>query len=230
MTPLCSCNSTTYSTDGYLSNCEVGDISGKFGAMKTQSGSLSTNLTFVGSITDDPMGPIDANYLATESYGLKSLSWGSIVFHCPASGNPAMLCAKFNAVPVSGPTAAPVSSPVQTNLIVPSVSKGFNSTINTNGAYGYFSMEIAGDGSANYKWDINLRNLTTLSAADILLIQTSGLKCTFYSSIFVIVICRVQTTFTLPGVSLTSRVKPCATRPQLADTTIHTWRAVRRVL
>jgi len=166
-----------YATNGFLSNCEVGDISGKFGSMKTQSGSSSTNLTFVGSITDDPMGPIAANYMTAQTYGLKSLGWGSIVFHCPASGNPAMLCAKFNQVPVSGPTVAPVSSPVQDNLIVPSVRKGFNSTINTNGAYGYFSMEIASDGSANYKWGINLEGLTTLSAGDIALIQSSGLKC-----------------------------------------------------
>jgi hypothetical protein len=65
------CNSDDFG-DGHLAQCEVGDLSGKFGSLK--GGSRIYRATVV-----DNIAPFTANYKAPDEL---ANMWSSVVFHC----------------------------------------------------------------------------------------------------------------------------------------------------
>ena len=73
------CNSTVYSA-GHVALCEVGDLSGKFGAMTQIS---STDYTFTGDAVD--VNPPPAVYYGATTDVVSKTPWNSIVFHCPGT-------------------------------------------------------------------------------------------------------------------------------------------------
>jgi hypothetical protein len=74
---------------GHISECEVGDLSGKNGLMKPLTGQ---GLFFSGSFENDPNPPIKLNYKNSDFI---SLGWESIVFHLPYSPYQAFYCAQL---------------------------------------------------------------------------------------------------------------------------------------
>lgn len=86
-----NCTSTVYSS-GRIAQCEVGDLSGKFGPMMPSS---TTNLTFSSNGVID-VNPPPAQYHANTD--LVSLApWESIVFHCkvPGISPPRLFCGRL---------------------------------------------------------------------------------------------------------------------------------------
>lgn len=68
------CNSAAYAA-GNQALCEVGDFSGKFGALKPTVGG---GLVFQGFVRDE-VAPFAANYKAADAV---AKPWSSVVFHC----------------------------------------------------------------------------------------------------------------------------------------------------
>ena len=68
------CNSVAYAA-GNQALCEVGDFSGKFGALKPTA---AGGLVFEGFVRDE-VAPFTANYKATDAV---AKMWSSVVFHC----------------------------------------------------------------------------------------------------------------------------------------------------
>jgi hypothetical protein len=65
---------------GHVALCEVGDLSGKFGAMTQVS---STDYFFTGDAVD--VNPPPAVYYGATNDVVSKTPWNSIVFHCPGT-------------------------------------------------------------------------------------------------------------------------------------------------
>ena len=89
-----NCTPAVYSA-GQYSQCQIGDLSGKFG--KT----YGTNNVFTQSATIpyDVQPPYPANFLAANAI---STAWSSVVFHC--SDNTRLVCAKLLLVASGAPS------------------------------------------------------------------------------------------------------------------------------
>lgn len=89
-----TCNSSIFSS-GQYSNCEVGDISGKFGtAYGSGNGDLKLFTSNHSRILVDNYPPLESNF----NTNLKnSKMWSSIVFHC-SSNSARLFCAKFSTI------------------------------------------------------------------------------------------------------------------------------------
>ena len=89
--------SSTYFAAGHTTACEVGDFSGKFGAMMPDNSTGS--IWFDGEVIDPVPAP-SVNYVVKDTV---SLPWASIVFHCPVD-NTRILCAFFTKDKCAGNT------------------------------------------------------------------------------------------------------------------------------
>eukprot|EP01035_Chromulina_nebulosa_P020958 gene20958-27162_t len=111
-----TCNTTVYGKGDY-SECEVGDLSGKFGTIYPSSG-----YTFSSSA---PLSDLYPPYISNYDKNLKnSYMWSSVVFHCASTGT-RLLCAELSETDTSAcssafgilstytspPTNSPSSSP-----------------------------------------------------------------------------------------------------------------------
>ena len=87
-----SCNPTNYFA-GMFADCEVGDISGKFGSIKPDSSGISAVLGT--SLYTDPVAPFALDYGLTGGAGQTpgtpgvdlTTPWNSMVFHASPSGD-----------------------------------------------------------------------------------------------------------------------------------------------
>ena len=152
-----TCNSTLYNTGDY-SECEVGDLSGKFGLSIGTMG--STMFSATGVMDNTP--PYIANY----RNNLKNADgWSSVVFHC---GSTRLVCAELTTdlsacnaalsanAPTPQPTAAPAGAPVASNQ--GSTTQQYCATMSpsqTSGASGYFAVQVS-NGIAQYAYDVDL--------------------------------------------------------------------------
>lgn len=86
-----NCTNSVYSS-GRVAQCEVGDLSGKFGPMISVS---STNLTFISNGIIDVNPPPAVYYANTDTVSVAP--WESIVFHCkvPGISAPRLFCARL---------------------------------------------------------------------------------------------------------------------------------------
>ncbi len=86
-----NCSSTVYSS-GKIAQCEVGDLSGKFGPMMPVT---PTNLTFISDRIIDVNPPPAQYYADTDLVSLAP--WESIVFHCkvPGASPPRLFCGRL---------------------------------------------------------------------------------------------------------------------------------------
>lgn len=83
-----SCNPTLYNNGNY-SNCEVGDLSGKFGILND----TGTSMFYSTGVLTDFYPALISNY----KYNMKnSEMWSSMVFHCGTSAAPRLVCADFS--------------------------------------------------------------------------------------------------------------------------------------
>jgi hypothetical protein len=151
-----TCNSTLYSSGTY-SDCEVGDISGKFGVAMPISGSV---FSATGMMDNTP--PYISNYRNNIK---NSIQWSSVIFHC---GSTRLVCAEFTTnlagcaaalqpnIPTPSPSLAPSGSLSPSNLgsTTQQYCASFSSG-QTSGASGYFAMQIS-NGQAKYAYDIDL--------------------------------------------------------------------------
>jgi len=98
-----ACNSANYNA-GLYDQCELGDLSGKFGKLYPMKGSSIIKRTSV-----DFTPPYAMNYLETSKL---AETWASIVVHCgqtyPVANTARIVCAKF--LPMACPSA-PTTSP-----------------------------------------------------------------------------------------------------------------------
>lgn len=110
-----SCNRTIYETNGHISQCEVGDLSGKNGLMHVVD--RNEGLYFSGSFENDPNGPITSNYFGSNAI------WKSIVFHKPIPPYDAFYCSLLIPQYISYPNVTVIptilSSPRPTYTIAP---------------------------------------------------------------------------------------------------------------
>ena len=153
----------------------------------------STGLLFSGSIDKDPRPPFSSALGASNQP-----AWTSIVFHQPVSGA-AIYCAKLKAdvaaVPTMTPSIIPSSAtpsitPTKTPSSAPGQGFYYQADIKkeqTAGANGNFQMLINTNGTASYKWSLDLSNLalsSTLTNGGCTLdyIKTYGLKCKVYKT------------------------------------------------
>ena len=89
-----NCTPAVYNA-GQYSQCQVGDLSGKFG--KTYG--INNVFTQPASIPYDVQPSYPANFLAANAI---STAWSSVVFHC--SDNTRLVCAKFQLVASGSPS------------------------------------------------------------------------------------------------------------------------------
>jgi hypothetical protein len=81
------CTADAYK-QGFLSNCEVGDISGKYGKVLPNH-----KLKFKRVDISDPVPPLVVDFDKNNAVGAK---WASVVFHC---GKDKLVCARFKRQP-----------------------------------------------------------------------------------------------------------------------------------
>lgn len=86
---------------GQYSQCQIGDLSGKFGIAKPTGSLLYQQLTPLY----DYQPPYVANYLKAGSAG--SSMFSSIVFHCNNAAASRLICAKFQLVPAGQSSVCP---------------------------------------------------------------------------------------------------------------------------
>jgi hypothetical protein len=92
-----NCTPAVYSA-GLYSQCEVGDLSGKFGTVKPVNGIMQQLTPLM-----DYQPPYAANYLVGTAL---SKFFSSVVFHCP-SGGTRLICAKLQLVPAGQSSICP---------------------------------------------------------------------------------------------------------------------------
>jgi hypothetical protein len=80
------CTADRYAS-GHHAECEVGDISGKFGRMMP---TVAGEKLFVG-VASDPNPPIQSNFFMGDGVAKQ---WASLVVHCPED-NARLVCAEF---------------------------------------------------------------------------------------------------------------------------------------
>jgi hypothetical protein len=73
---------------GYLSNCEIGDLSGKYGKVFAKPGTK----IFARADRNDPVPPLTVDFDKKNTVGTK---WNSIVFHCAVPNTSRIVCAKM---------------------------------------------------------------------------------------------------------------------------------------
>lgn len=164
------CNPAAYSS-GALMNCEVGDLSGKFGLMQPL---FPTDFIFTGSISGDPNPPIAANYGASDPGSVVSKPWQSIMLHCPVTGNPPIMCAKLTPMPHIVPKIPAPSN--HTSALAKSVAGAYQANFTQPGMNGVFKMTIDSTGVGYYHWNFNISGLN-FTAAQRTNIRALGLKC-----------------------------------------------------
>jgi len=92
-----SCSAPNFAA-GNLFNCEVGDLSGKFGAVIGTPQVFDSSSLSSSGILLDPLGPS----ITTYGYGQAQTTtdytnmWNSVVFHCPDSTNTRLFCAQLS--------------------------------------------------------------------------------------------------------------------------------------
>jgi len=78
------CTTTSFSEEGNLQSCEVGDLSGKFGLVYNSS--VSPLIFKSSSLFSDPLGPSNYTYggvdISQQIVTEYTSVWSSIVFHC----------------------------------------------------------------------------------------------------------------------------------------------------
>lgn len=118
------CNATEYATGNY-EECEVGDLSGKFGTVYPIDGSS----IFISDVFTDYFPPYITNYLASEKNSPNM--WSSVVFQCGSSAETKLVCAKLSSSDFSAcnsifetfpnnPTPSPTTIPTRCPTSVPS--------------------------------------------------------------------------------------------------------------
>lgn len=147
-------------------DCEVGDLSGKFGLMQPL---FPTDFIFTGSISGDPNPPIVANYGMSD---LISKPWKSIMLHCPVTGNPPIMCAKL--VPTTTTQIGQIKSNQST--LASNIAGNFQADFTAPGTTGHFGMTVNSTGVGFYNWNFNISGLN-LTASEKASIQSLGLKC-----------------------------------------------------
>ena len=92
-----NCTPAVYGA-GLYSQCQVGDISGKFGTVKPVNGIMQQLTPLM-----DYQPPYAANYLVGTAL---SQFFSSVVFHCPVGGTK-LICAKLQLVPAGQSSICP---------------------------------------------------------------------------------------------------------------------------
>jgi hypothetical protein len=92
-----NCTPAVYNA-GLYAQCQVGDLSGKFGAVKPVKGIIQQLNPLL-----DYQPPYASNYLVGAA---PSVAFSSVVFHCPVGGTK-LICAKLQLVPAGQPSVCP---------------------------------------------------------------------------------------------------------------------------
>lgn len=89
-----SCSASNFAA-GNLFQCEVGDLSGKFGAVKSTTPVFDSSSLSSSGVLSDPLGPTITTYLQSQTTTDYTNMWSSIVFHCPDTNNTRLFCAQL---------------------------------------------------------------------------------------------------------------------------------------
>lgn len=178
------CSKTTFSLNGLSEYCEVGDLSGKFGAIlpNTLNSNGTTVLKFFGSILNDPNPPLTNNYYNSD---LRSNGWTTLALSCPIipkgkTSAPVLLSALI----IGLPNTSYVTPTLPENLVT-KFSGLYNATIRpeeANGATGLFTIKIDNQGRGTYNYSISLAQFLFPNDCSIFEVMVYGLKYRIHSN------------------------------------------------